>query len=42
MLTPHVAALTETTYRAVCLRTVRNLLAYLRGGEPETGTIYRL
>lgn len=31
LITPHVAALTAGTYRAVCLLTARNVLAVLRG-----------
>ncbi len=31
VITPHVAALTESTYRGMCLRTVGNVLRLLRG-----------
>lgn len=40
MITPHTAALTDVTYRAMCVRTATNLLAVLRGEEPEAGSIY--
>ena len=35
--TPHVAALTRTTYRDLCLATVRGVLAVLDGDEPSGG-----
>ena len=40
LITPHVAALTEETYREMCLRTARNVLAILRGENPEPESIY--
>lgn len=40
LITPHVAALTEETYREMCLRTARNVLAILRGEPPERESIY--
>ncbi len=41
LLTPHVAALTDSTYREICVRTARNVLAVLRGGEPEVASIWQ-
>jgi phosphoglycerate dehydrogenase-like enzyme len=41
ILTPHIAALTDVTYRAMCLRTAVNLLAVLRGEQPEAASLYR-
>lgn len=41
ILTPHIAALTDSTYRAICLRTVTNLLAVLNNEQPEPGSLYR-
>jgi D-3-phosphoglycerate dehydrogenase len=40
IITPHTAALTDVTYRTMCVRTATNLLAVLRGEEPEAGSIY--
>ena len=40
VITPHCAALTDTTYRAVCLRIARNVVAILRDEQPEAGTLY--
>lgn len=40
LVTPHVAALTEETYREMCLRTAGNVLAILRGEPPEQEAIY--
>lgn len=42
IVTPHIAALTDTTYRAMCLRTAANLLAVLRGEQPEAASLYRV
>ena len=41
IVTPHIAALTDVTYRAMCVRTAGNLLAVLRGEQPEPKSIYR-
>jgi phosphoglycerate dehydrogenase-like enzyme len=41
ILTPHIAALTDVTYRTMCLRTAANLLAVLRGEPPEAESLYR-
>ncbi|NJN82305.1 MAG: hypothetical protein HC802_08540 [Caldilineaceae bacterium] len=40
LITPHVAALTAATYRAMCLRTARNVLAVLAGQEPEAAALF--
>ncbi len=40
-LTPHIAALTDVTYRTMCVRTAANLLAVLRGEQPEADSLYR-
>lgn len=40
LITPHVAALTEDTYREMCVRTAKNVLAVLRGGQPERESVY--
>jgi D-3-phosphoglycerate dehydrogenase / 2-oxoglutarate reductase len=42
MITPHTAAITDATYRAMCLSTVRNVLAVLRGEAPEAQSVYRI
>jgi len=39
LITPHTGALTSATYRAMCLRTVDNVLAALRGDPVEPGCI---
>ena len=40
LITPHVAALTEETYRKMCVRTARNVLAILRDETPEQTSVY--
>lgn len=40
LITPHVAALTEETYREMCVRTAKNVLAVLRGEQPEHESVY--
>jgi D-3-phosphoglycerate dehydrogenase / 2-oxoglutarate reductase len=40
IITPHVAALTETTYRAICVQTATNVLAILRGETPDHKSVY--
>ncbi|MBK7404884.1 MAG: phosphoglycerate dehydrogenase [Phycisphaerales bacterium] len=40
VITPHVSSLTQTTYRDMCVRSVRNVLAVLRGESPEAGSIF--
>jgi hypothetical protein len=37
---PHVGSLTRFTYRDICVRSVRNVLAILRGDEPEAGCMF--
>ena len=41
LLTPHTAALTDRTYREICVRTARNVLAVLGGEQPEAEAVYR-
>jgi phosphoglycerate dehydrogenase-like enzyme len=41
LLTPHVAALTASTYRATCLRIASNVLSVLRGERPDEGCVHR-
>jgi D-3-phosphoglycerate dehydrogenase / 2-oxoglutarate reductase len=41
LITPHVAAITDLTYRAVCVSTAQNVLAILRGEEPQAESIYQ-
>ena len=40
LITPHIAAITDTTYRAMCVRTASNVLAILRGETPEAASVY--
>ena len=40
IITPHSAALTASTYRRLCLRTVRNVLGYLSGSHYEADSIF--
>jgi len=40
IITPHIAALTETTYRRICVETAANVLAVLRGETPAEGSVY--
>ncbi len=39
-LTPHVAGLTDRTYREVCLFCARNVLAVLQGQPPDARSLY--
>ena len=41
LLTPHTAALTDQTYRAMCVSTARNVLAILRGEAPQEKSVFR-
>jgi len=41
MSTPHVASLTNNTYRKLCVYTAENLARVLTGGEPEAASVYR-
>jgi phosphoglycerate dehydrogenase-like enzyme len=40
LVTPHVAGLTDVTYREICVRTVEAVVAVLTGGEPDPRCIY--
>lgn len=40
LITPHVAALTDRTYRVICLSAAQNVLAILQGRAPERAAIY--
>ena len=40
IITPHSAALTASTYRRMCLRTVRNVLGYLAGSDYEAESVF--
>jgi phosphoglycerate dehydrogenase-like enzyme len=40
LITPHIAAITDTTYRAMCVYTASNVLAVLRGEAPEAESVY--
>jgi phosphoglycerate dehydrogenase-like enzyme len=40
LLTPHIAALTTDTYRLMCVYTVTNVLAILRGEQPAPESLY--
>jgi D-3-phosphoglycerate dehydrogenase len=42
LITAHVSSLTATTYRNMCVSTVRNVLAILRGEAPQPGCIFNL
>jgi D-3-phosphoglycerate dehydrogenase len=39
-ITAHVSSLTATTYKNMCLSTVKNVLAVLRGNTPSQGCIF--
>jgi D-3-phosphoglycerate dehydrogenase len=40
LITPHSAALTRSTYRRICLRTVRNVLGFLTASEYESESLF--
>ncbi|MCA9861312.1 MAG: D-glycerate dehydrogenase, partial [Thermomicrobiales bacterium] len=40
VLTPHTASLTAATYRELCVGTARNVLAILRGEQPEPHSVF--
>ena len=40
IITPHSAALTASTYRRMCLRTVRNVLGYSTGSHYEAESVF--
>lgn len=41
LITPHTAVLTDVTYREMCVRTARNVLAVLRGEPPEPESVFK-
>ncbi|MDZ4719930.1 MAG: hydroxyacid dehydrogenase [Roseiflexaceae bacterium] len=41
LVTPHIAVLTDVTYRAICVETATNVLAILRGEEPNPISVFR-
>ncbi len=40
IITAHVGSLTAGTYKKMCVSTVKNVLALLSGGQPETQSIF--
>lgn len=42
LITAHISSLTATTYRNMCVSTVSNVLAILRGQVPQLGCIFNL
>jgi len=42
LITAHVSSLTATTYRNMCVSTVSNVLAILRGQTPQPGCVFNL
>jgi D-3-phosphoglycerate dehydrogenase len=40
LITPHSGSLTATTYREMCVYTVKNVLAVLKGEEPEAKSVF--
>jgi phosphoglycerate dehydrogenase-like enzyme len=40
VVTPHVAGLTDVTYRELCVRPVEAVLAVLGGGDPDPSSVY--
>ncbi len=40
LVTPHVAALTDTTYREICVRTAAAVAAILDGKDPDPSTVH--
>ncbi len=40
LITAHVSSLTATTYKNMCVSTVRNVLAILRGQVPDEGCVF--
>jgi phosphoglycerate dehydrogenase-like enzyme len=41
LLTPHVASLTEATYRTLCRYTAENVARVLRGEQPDPRSVFR-
>ena len=42
VVTPHVAGLTDVTYRALCVRPVEAVVAILDGREPDSAAVFSL
>ncbi|WP_109694339.1 2-hydroxyacid dehydrogenase [Chitinophaga deserti] len=40
LVTPHSASLTATTYRKMCVYTIKNVVALLTGHEPDKESVY--
>jgi D-3-phosphoglycerate dehydrogenase len=40
LITPHIAAITDATYRAMCVRTASNVLKVLHAEAPEAESVY--
>jgi D-3-phosphoglycerate dehydrogenase / 2-oxoglutarate reductase len=40
VITPHVGSLTRSTYRQICVESVRNVLRVLSGGDAAPGTVF--
>jgi phosphoglycerate dehydrogenase-like enzyme len=40
LVTPHVAALTDVTYREICIRTAEAVAAVLTGREPDPRSVF--
>lgn len=40
-VTPHIAALTDVTYREICVRTISAAISILNGTEPDPTCVYR-
>ena len=40
LVTPHVAALTDVTYREICIRTADAVAAVLTGRDPDQGSVF--
>jgi phosphoglycerate dehydrogenase-like enzyme len=40
VITPHISSLTRSTYKDMCLRSARNVLAVLSGREPEAACVF--
>lgn len=40
VITPHIAALTDVTYREICVRTVEAAVAILTGGVPDAQCVF--
>jgi phosphoglycerate dehydrogenase-like enzyme len=40
VVTPHVAAIADTTYREICVRPASGVVAVLGGRSPDPGTVF--